>query len=135
MEILFNLYGLMNNGRYASVKEGIKFMFILFGLCCILMGGGRALRQKRRFDLDKLTAFECGFEPLGTTRDPFSMRFFLLALIFLIFDVEVVLLIPYVLRIKMVVVPLPFISKFLCFVFLVVLVLGLLHEYNEGRLD
>nr|YP_004935008.1 NADH dehydrogenase subunit 3 [Salinator rhamphidia]AEQ93902.1 NADH dehydrogenase subunit 3 [Salinator rhamphidia] len=81
---------------------------------------------------EKLTAFECGFDPLSEMRAPFSTRFFILVVLFLIFDVEIALLFP-VLAISTFSA-----SVFLMLgmsLFLAVLLLGLFHEWSEGSLD
>uniref|UniRef100_A0AAU8L1J1 NADH-ubiquinone oxidoreductase chain 3 n=1 Tax=Polychaeta sp. TaxID=3061522 RepID=A0AAU8L1J1_9ANNE len=81
---------------------------------------------------EKLSPFECGFDPTGSARTPFSLRFFLLAVIFLVFDIEIVLLMP--LPLMMTNMP-PVESSIVVTVFLLLLLLGTAHEYREGSLD
>lgn len=81
---------------------------------------------------DDSVPFECGFDPKSFARIPFSLRFFLLAVIFLIFDVEVALLFPLcysiLLASKIVVI-------IIVFIFLAVVLGGLFLEWGEGALD
>nr|YP_003204745.1 NADH dehydrogenase subunit 3 [Fusiturris similis]ACF04852.1 NADH dehydrogenase subunit 3 [Fusiturris similis] len=93
---------------------------------------GWVLSKRGISDREKSSPFECGFDPIKSARLPFSLRFFLLAIIFLIFDVEIVLLFP-ILASMMSSISLSLMFSF--FVFLVVLIVGLFHEWNEGSLD
>jgi NADH:ubiquinone oxidoreductase subunit 3 (subunit A) len=74
---------------------------------------------------EKLTSFECGFDPLSKRRSPFSTRFFLLVVIFLIFDVEIALLFPCLRLFSTSYNPIRLTSVI---VFLSILVLGIIHE-------
>nr|YP_009462884.1 NADH dehydrogenase subunit 3 [Biomphalaria straminea]AUW35082.1 NADH dehydrogenase subunit 3 [Biomphalaria straminea] len=82
--------------------------------------------------LEKQSAFECGFEPLSEMRTPFSLRFFILVILFLIFDIEISLLFP-IISISMMTSSL--FMKFSLLIFLSVLLIGLFHEWNEGAID
>nr|YP_003495121.2 NADH dehydrogenase subunit 3 [Platevindex mortoni] len=81
---------------------------------------------------EKLTPFECGFDPLSASRTPFSTRFFVLVVLFLIFDVEIALLFPVLTM--MVNGSSLFLTSSL-FIFLLILLIGLFHEWNEGAID
>ena len=79
-----------------------------------------------------MSPFECGFDPKSSARVPFSVRFFLLAVIFLIFDVEIALLLPAPLVVGS---SYDFSVVFGVFFFVFILVVGLGHEWNQGSLD
>lgn len=81
---------------------------------------------------DTQTPFECGFDPKNSARTPFSLRFFLLAVVFLIFDVEVALLLPIPLALQL---PTRTIALVTLTLFLFLLLLGLFHEWHEGTLE
>ena len=93
---------------------------------------GLALSKKVQFDREKSRPFECGFNPKRASRLPFSLRFFLIAVVFLIFDVELLLIFPVVIRIFNV---RPIRAGLTLIVFLLILLVGLAHEANQGRLD
>lgn len=87
------------------------------------------IRAEMDEEMGAVSAFECGFEPLGESRVGLSIRFFILIRLFLIFDVEVVLILPFVLNER---VAGWFLLGFR--VVFVILVGGLGYEWEEGRL-
>ena len=129
MIINLQLIGAFKLTLLLKVVSLLSFIVILV---IILLRLGLSLSRKNFFDREKIRPFECGFTPFSVSRAPLSLRFFLVAVIFLIFDVELILLFP-------VVVSLAFNSAslrlILFFRFLVALLVGLFHELNEGRLD
>nr|YP_009512806.1 NADH dehydrogenase subunit 3 [Metapenaeus affinis]AXK15198.1 NADH dehydrogenase subunit 3 [Metapenaeus affinis]UUF68274.1 NADH dehydrogenase subunit 3 [Metapenaeus affinis] len=90
------------------------------------------LAKKTITDREKNSPFECGFDPKGSARLPFSLRFFLIAVIFLIFDVEITLLLPLAMIINFATISTWAITGS---IFILILLLGLYHEWNQGALE
>merc|ERR1711872_994186 len=67
-------------------------------LVILLLGLGNFVGHRTQLDREKASPFECGFTPQQRARLPFSFRFFLIAIVFLVFDVELVLLFPVAVR-------------------------------------
>nr|WNL53984.1 NADH dehydrogenase subunit 3 [Microcerotermes sp. 1 MLW-2023a]WNL53997.1 NADH dehydrogenase subunit 3 [Microcerotermes sp. 1 MLW-2023a]WNL54153.1 NADH dehydrogenase subunit 3 [Microcerotermes sp. 1 MLW-2023a]WNL54192.1 NADH dehydrogenase subunit 3 [Microcerotermes sp. 1 MLW-2023a]WNL54218.1 NADH dehydrogenase subunit 3 [Microcerotermes sp. 1 MLW-2023a] len=90
------------------------------------------ISKKINEDREKSSPFECGFDPKNSARLPFSSRFFLIAVIFMIFDVEIALLLP---------MPITMMTSnikswmIVSSVFLLILIIGLYHEWNQGSLE
>nr|YP_010956777.1 NADH dehydrogenase subunit 3 [Chasmodes bosquianus]WMY89883.1 NADH dehydrogenase subunit 3 [Chasmodes bosquianus] len=83
-------------------------------------------------DHEKLSPYECGFDPLGSARLPFSMRFFLVAILFLLFDLEIALLLPLPWGDQL---PLPLDTFVWATFILVLLTIGLIYEWTQGGLE
>uniref|UniRef100_UPI0030010CBF NADH dehydrogenase subunit 3 n=1 Tax=Julidochromis dickfeldi TaxID=449317 RepID=UPI0030010CBF len=83
-------------------------------------------------DHEKLSPYECGFDPLGSARLPFSLRFFLIAILFLLFDLEIALLLPLPWGDQL---SSPLMTFTWALTVLVLLTLGLLYEWIQGGLE
>nr|YP_009540833.1 NADH dehydrogenase subunit 3 [Mongoloniscus sinensis]AYQ93284.1 NADH dehydrogenase subunit 3 [Mongoloniscus sinensis] len=81
---------------------------------------------------EKNTPFECGFDPKGKGHLDFSVRYFLIALMFLIFDVEIAMLLP---LLAIVMNSSHIIWVMSCFIFLLMLILGVFFEWLEGAFE
>nr|QGZ08865.1 NADH dehydrogenase subunit 3 [Neelus murinus] len=105
-------------------------ILILIPLALVLINS--TLAQKMKTDHEVMSPFECGFTPFSKARVPFSMRFFLIAIIFLIFDVEISLILPLPLVAKS---PFNLLMSSLTLYFILILILGVLKEWKDGALE
>src|SRR5258707_3389178 len=73
----------------------IVIFFLIAVLLPVVLLGVSRLVQRRVFEREKLMPYECGVDPIGDARDRFSVRFYIVAMLFLIFDVETIFLFPW----------------------------------------
>nr|AFT63174.1 NADH dehydrogenase subunit 3 [Irena cyanogastra hoogstraali] len=83
-------------------------------------------------DSEKLSPYECGFDPLGSARLPFSIRFFLVAILFLLFDLEIALLLPLPWATQL---QSPITTLAWTYIVILLLTLGLIYEWIQGGLE
>nr|YP_008379170.1 NADH dehydrogenase subunit 3 [Rondotia menciana]AGO20410.1 NADH dehydrogenase subunit 3 [Rondotia menciana] len=108
----------------------ITILFIMISNTMMLLS--IILSKKSFMDREKCSPFECGFDPKSVARIPFSLHFFLITVIFLIFDVEIVLIFPIIMLFKTV--NMLTWTKTSIF-FIMILLLGLYHEWNQNMLN
>ena len=108
----------------------LLFIIIGLGLGAVMILAGAVLGP-RRPDPDKLSPYECGFEAFEDSRMKFDVRYYLVAILFIIFDLEIAFLFPWA-------VVLDRIGAFgflAMMVFLAVLVVGFIYEWKKGALE
>nr|AAG45644.1 NADH dehydrogenase subunit III [Muscigralla brevicauda] len=110
----------------------ILFMFILSSSLSIILTLLNLWLAQNSPDSEKLSPYECGFDPLGTARLPFSIRFFLVAILFLLFDLEIALLLPLPWATQL---QHPLTTLMWASTMLLLLTLGLAYEWTQGGLE
>nr|UYC29008.1 NADH dehydrogenase subunit 3 [Grapsus albolineatus] len=108
------------------------FSIVIFLIASAVMILATLLAKKTINDREKNSPYECGFDPKGSARLPFSLRFFLIAVIFLIFDVEITLLLPIASTLNITNI-FSWITTTL--IFLIILLFGLYYEWYQGALN
>nr|YP_009437865.1 NADH dehydrogenase subunit 3 [Gastrolina thoracica]ATG33625.1 NADH dehydrogenase subunit 3 [Gastrolina thoracica] len=109
------------------------FLLLMISMIMMIMIFILNLISKKTFyDREKSSPFECGFDSKTSARLPFSLHFFLITIIFLIFDVEITLLLPLIITMTS--------SNMMSYslvliIFIFILLIGLFHEWNQGALN
>jgi NADH:ubiquinone oxidoreductase subunit 3 (subunit A) len=93
--------------------------------------GGALLVARQKPNPEKLSAYECGFEPFDDTRRRFDVRFYLVAILFILFDLEIAFLFPWAVALK----DIGAVGFWSMMIFLGILVVGFVYEWKKGALD
>ncbi len=108
----------------------LVFLGIAVGLSLVVVLAS-VLVARQRPDSAKLSAYECGFEPFGDARNKFDVRYYLVAILFIIFDLEVAFLFPWAIALGSI----GLFGFWSMIVFLAVLTVGFIYEWRKGALE
>ena len=106
-------------------------MFLIAVLLPLALLGASRLVQRRVFDRDKLLPYECGVDPIGDARERFSVRFYIVAMLFLVFDVETIFLFPWAIIYD----KLALFGLAEMLIFIGILVVGYYYAWRKGALE
>jgi len=116
------------------INVDYEIVLLLFGistiLACLILGLSFVVAVVNP-DPEKVSAYECGFDPFEDSRHRFDIRFYLVAILFIIFDLEVTFLFPWTLCLNKV----GYFGFWGMIVFLFILTLGFFFEWKKGALD
>tara|TARA_Y100000590_G_scaffold356438_1_gene410687 strand:- start:71 stop:439 length:369 start_codon:yes stop_codon:yes gene_type:complete len=119
------------------IAEFLKdyFPIILFLMIALVLSIGfivvNFLFSPKNPDPEKLSAYECGFEPFSDSRMEFDVRFYLVAILFIIFDLEIAFLFPWAISLGKI----GFLGFISMMIFLGILTIGFIYEWKKGALD
>lgn len=108
---------------FVSIFCGLGLSFVIFSISNVLI--------TKQYDLEKTSAYECGFEPFEDSRTRFDVKFYLVAILFIIFDLEIVFLFPWSTSLG----SLDFFGYWSMLCFLLILTVGFIYEWCKGALD
>jgi len=118
------------NGELGDYFSILVFMGVAFGLSMLLVLLS-FLRGPRKPNIEKLSAYECGFEAFSDARLKFDIRFYLVAILFIIFDLEIAFLFPWAVSLK----EIGLYGFWSMMVFLGLLTVGFIYEWRKGALE
>ena len=114
----------------ATYAPVLIFLLVAAGLGVVLLALGLALGRGSR-DPQKLSPYECGFEAFEDSRMRFDVRYYLVAILFIIFDLEIAFLFPWAVSLDRI----GLFGLVAMGIFLAVLVVGFVYEWRKGALE
>lgn len=111
------------------------FNILLMLLMCLLISLAlfifSYLMAAKNYSWEKVSSYECGFQPFEDSRNKFDVKFYLVAILFIIFDLEISYLFPWALCLNNI----EYIGFISMLIFLIILTIGFIYEWMKGALD
>jgi NADH-quinone oxidoreductase subunit A len=118
------------NDILAGYLPIIVFLGVAVGLSMVVVLIPFILAENKP-DSEKLSAYECGFEPFGDARGKFDVRFYLVSILFIIFDLEIAFLFPWAITLGKI----GLFGFWSMMIFLAILTIGFIYEWSKGALE
>ena len=118
----------------ANYLPVLIFLVVATGLAAVLLSLGSVLGRlgvRHRGDREKLSAYECGFEAFDDARARFDVRYYLVAILFIVFDLEIAFLFPWAVALQEIGTQ----GLVAMGIFLAILVVGFIYEWKKGALE
>jgi NADH-quinone oxidoreductase subunit A len=115
------------------IQQYVPILFLLIiaiGLSAVILGASYLLGVQKP-DTEKVSVYECGFDPYEDARNVFDVRFYLVAILFIIFDLEVAFLFPWAISLGSIGV----FGFWSMMIFLLILTIGFIYEWKKGALE
>ena len=143
MDINFFLQSFINSNKHLNTYFSIKssamkeeylsiFIYLCFAifLACLIVSLSYLLVTQSP-ETEKLSTYECGFEPYGDTRNQFNIRFYIIAILFILFDIEIIFMLPWCVSISQ----LNLLGFWSMIEFLVELGIGFIYAWCVGAIE
>ena len=108
----------------------IYYSLMTLGLCIFIFGFCYVITLKNPYR-EKNLGYECGFDPFSNARETFHIKFYLISILFIIFDVEIIFFLPWAICFKQLLI----FGYIIIFLFSILLLIGFLYEWKKGSLD
>ena len=108
----------------------LVYLCVALGIGLVLLGLGFLIGRGRKYP-EKLSPYECGFEPFEDSRMKFDVRYYLVAILFIVFDLEIAFLFPWAVTLD----EIGLVGILAMGIFLAVLVVGFMYEWKKGALE
>jgi NADH:ubiquinone oxidoreductase subunit 3 (subunit A) len=125
-----NFFNLKNNNKMIEYIGIFLYFIIALALASLILGLA-FIFATRKADPEKISAYECGFDPFDDARSRFDIQFYLVSILFIIFDLEVTFLFPWALTLNKI----SYFGFWSMMVFLLILTIGFVYEWRKGALD
>jgi len=121
----------MKHVEYISEYYSIPILIVLVFVISMILLALSYIVGVTRIDTEKLSAYECGFDPFDDSRSAFDVRFYLVGILFIIFDLEVSFLFPWAVSLQSIQAD----GLFSMTLFLLILTIGFVYEWLQGALN
>jgi NADH-quinone oxidoreductase subunit A len=116
---------------YCNSYSSLSYYYIVIALITSIILTLCYIVSTNNLYYEKASGYECGFDPFSDAREPFYVKFYLIAILFIIFDVEVVFFFPWIFSF----IQTHFLGFWTMYIFLMILGIGFIYEWKKGSLD